>query len=309
MDHFTLPDLRSRHDTLVHDVKQLIHANEVAFEDVISHIMSLPTERIGEQYNYVLKHSEETEIDHFMSTYMHFMDIRLLKELVAQYARRETHCGLVERMKEYEMAIGDYCQHTTVRSFTLDLHGEEKVPKFFTTLEVKCNLDSDKSSIKELGNLQRKLGKGIGLCLRPQMTECAMVLHKVVLTSFSVTWLIPTDVEPDLLAALTEPQVKTLLETIDVNEVVIGGESRYKFPSLEIEDSNSNSHSQTLFCTPSLSCPGTGMHQGNQLYRLLLRSTVIVANFPIMNKTRTSHTPNTPTMNNKIMNMVMTMQL
>lgn len=237
----TIVEFQSRHSDLVREVKQLLLEKEVSCSDFVFHITSQPTESIGEQYSFILRCIKDlTNTDEIMkklSSHMHFTDCRLLKEIIFHFAK-ESHPGLLGKVEKYEADVEGYCRSTTVASFSGDWQGEEIVPDFFTTLQVKINLNSNERNLEYLEVLRKTLGKELGRCLRQQLVECAMVLFKVVeLGSVAITWLIPSEIVPELMTAMTEPAIRELFISLDVIEVLTDGECCYT----SSPDSDSNS--------------------------------------------------------------------
>ena len=230
-------ELKNQYDDLVLDVTRFL--SDIACNDVISFIMSLPAELVGEQYNIVLKRTVDIaasdQLMRKLSLYMHFMEIRLLKELVFHYAKE-----LVGRVERYEADVGDYCKTTTVASFSKIMQQDrEDVPEFFTTIEVKSTRDPNKVHLNDMEKLRRALGEKLGQCSRSTLAECAMIFFKVELSSASVTitWLIPSDIAPNLMAVMTEPTIGELFVSMGVIEAAIEGERYYNNLTSSIESS------------------------------------------------------------------------
>ena len=243
-------DLKSQHSSLVRDVTQFLSDKNVSCNDIVSFIMSLPTEHTGEQYTYVLRHTADmassNQLIKKLHSYMHFTDFRLLKELIIHFAKG-SHQELLGEVERYEADMGDYCQRTTVASFSNYQQDEEKVPEFFTTLEVKSTLDPNQCNLQDIDKLRRTLGEEFGQCLRSQLVKCAMIFFKVELSSASVTTitlLIPSDIAPGLVAAMTEPTIGKFLDSRRVTEIAIDGRCFYMPGQNQMLSLESNSYEE-----------------------------------------------------------------
>lgn len=239
-----------RYNDLIREVTQLLTEKEVSCTDMVSYIISLPPERIGEHYNVVMRQTADSSahqhIYQFMTkltAYMQFMDYRLLKEIVFHFAQG-FRPGLLAKMDSYEVDIEEFCQNTTIASFICNWREVVEVPEYFTTLQVKYNLDPNRCTLKDLKELQATLGQKLGLYQRPQQFECAMILSKVVnelVSSVSITWLIPTEVEPDLMAAMSNADVRKFFDLTGIRTVLIEGKLCYSENRTSSQESDSTS--------------------------------------------------------------------
>lgn len=249
--------LRSRHSDIIRDFTQLLSENKLPCEDVVSYITSLPTEQIGEHCNFVMRHmvdmATHTHIYQFMlklNTYMHFMDCRFLKEMVFHFAR-QYRPGLLKKMENYEVDIQEYCRKTTIATFSSVWHGEEKAPEHFTTLQVKHNLDPNRHSLKDVEELQKALGQKLGCRVMSQLVECAMVFFKTELGGTFITWLIPVEITPDLIAVMMEPDIRKFFVSTGIVSAFIDGKRCYTQDQTSSQESDTNSDEMGGNVTPT----------------------------------------------------------
>lgn len=142
--------LHTRYSDLIGEVTQLFSEKELSCNDIVKYIMSLPPERIGEHYNFVMPHivdsTAHSRVYEFMQKlrmYMQFLDCRLLKKMITHFAK-DLHPSLLKKMESYETDIEDFCQNTTITGFANNCQAEENVPEHFTTLQVKHSLDPNR---------------------------------------------------------------------------------------------------------------------------------------------------------------------
>ena len=180
-----------------------------------------------------------------LSTYMQFLDFRLLRELILHFAR-DFRPGLLKKMETYEGDVLDFCQNTAISTLSSIWQGEGvKVPEYFTTLQAKHNLDRTNSTLQDLKELQRNLGKKLGCCLKSQLNECAMILFKVELKGSFVTWLIPMEIIPDLMAAMMETDVRKFFVSAGIMSVFIEGKLTYRQDQTSSQESDSEGDDDT----------------------------------------------------------------
>lgn len=225
---------------------------------MVAYITSLPTEQIGEYCNFVMRPMVDTtmhpHIYQFMlklGPYMHFMDCRLLKEMVFHFAK-DFRPGLLKKMESYECDIQEFCWKTTIATFAGVRHGEEEVPKNFATLQVKHNLDPNRHTLKDLEELKKTLGQKLGCRLIPQLVECAMVFFKVELGGGTfITWLVPVEIIPDLMAAMLEPEIRKFFLSTGIVSAFIEGKPCYTQEQTSSQESDTNSDEMGRNVTPT----------------------------------------------------------
>ena len=239
--------LRSRHSDLIRDITQLLSEKKLPCNEMVSHITSLQPEQIGEHFHFVIPHMMDTtvypnicQLMLKLSTYMQFLDFRLLRELILHFAR-DFRPGLLKKMETYEGDVLDFCRNTTIATLSSIWQGEGvKVPEYFTTLQAKHNLDRTNSTLQDLKELQRNLGKKLGCrFLSSQLDECAMILFKVELKGSYVTWLIPMEIVPDLMAAMMETDVRKFFISAGIVNVFIEGKLTYRQDQTSSQESDS----------------------------------------------------------------------
>ena len=189
--------------------------------------MSLPPERIGEHYNFLMQHMVQmTTYPHIfqfmlkLNMYMQFMDYSLLKEIIVHFTK-DSNPELLKKMERYEKDIESFCRSTTIAGFITNWTGEEKVPEHFTTLQVKHKLDPNKCTLTDLEELRKKLGRKLGYCLKPRLIECAMIFLKVELGCVMVTWLVPVEILPHLMGAVMDEESRMFFAESGIEKVII----------------------------------------------------------------------------------------
>ena len=258
--------LRSRHSDLICDITQLLSEKKLPCNEMVAHITSLPPKQVGEHFHFVIPHMMDTtvypniyQLMQKLSTYMQFLDFRLLRELILHFSR-DFRPGLLKKMETYEGDVLDFCQNTAISTLSSIWQGEGvKVPEYFTTLQAKHNLDRTNSTLQDLKELQRNLGKKLGCCLKSQLNECAMILFKVELKGSFVTWLIPMEIIPDLMAAMMKTDVRKFFISVGIVSVFIEGKLTYRQDQTSSQESDSESEDDTgenLTSTPKRKSSG-----------------------------------------------------
>ena len=129
--------------------------------------------------------------------YVRFLgDCNLLKEIAIKF----TNHSLLQKIESYKAEIINFCRITSIASFVSCWQDREpgKIPHNFTEMLVIQELDPNECTLNDLEEYRKKLGRQLGQQLTPCLIECAMMLLKVELGSVCVTWLIPTEIVPEL---------------------------------------------------------------------------------------------------------------
>lgn len=220
-------DLQLRFENLVYELTEVLTEKHIEYKNIINHFLNTPPENIGEHFTVLFKNMAEkppnTQIDQFMNhlkKYMQFLDYKLLKEM-ASFASDKSD-DLLKKVKKYEMDVIFFCQTVSISSFAksgycMCEHGEV-VPSNFTPMQVRCEMDPDESTLEDLGKLQQRLSKQLGSDFMPAYIRNAMILFKVELLRDSqyITWLIPDEIAPHLMAAKAEPSNVKFFEELKI---------------------------------------------------------------------------------------------
>ncbi len=211
--------LQSDFENLVCELTEVL--SEKKIEHIINHLLNTPPERIGEQFSVLFKNmTEMPPIEQFMNRlkkHMQFLDYKLLKEMASAFTS-DKNTNLLNKVKKYEMDVISFRQTVSISSFAksgycMCKHGEE-VPSNFTPMQVSYKMDLDECTLEDLEELQRNLSEQLGLGFTPAYIRNAMILFKVELTRDCqyITWLIPNEIAPHLMAAKVEPSNEQFFE-------------------------------------------------------------------------------------------------
>ncbi len=219
---FELPsefvDLQSCFENLVCELIEILSEKQVECEFLINHLLNIPPESIGEHFSVLFRNITEMSpnipIELFMSQlkkYMQFLDYKLLKEMVSAFSNKRS-TDLLDRVKKYERDVILFCQATSISSLAklgyCPYENSEAIPNNFTSMQVRYEADPDESTLKDLEELRRSLGKQFGSRLTPPYMGSATILFKVELEGdlhCIITWLIPTESVHDFMQAIVEP--------------------------------------------------------------------------------------------------------
>ena len=239
-------NLQAHFNILIREVAQLLSEKEESYENIASYINSLPPNKIGGHYNYVIRHMVNStalkDVYQFMaklSMYMHFTDSRLLKEVAAHFAS-DFQPDFLRKVEAYEVDIADFCRNTTVASFVYNQQEEiSEVPEYFTTLQVKKDINLNKWTLEDMKQLQKVLSQKLGRYLKPQVDECAMIFFKME-PGNAITWLIPLEIEPELMTSMSDAELRKFFASVGIMTVLMGGKC-YSEDQTASQESDSNS--------------------------------------------------------------------
>ena len=169
--------------------------------DIFAHIAARPAEEIEEHDTFIQKVAKNLgtfNINQFvyeLRKYIQFLDCKLLKEIVREYASPD----LLRRIDNYERTVEAFCKNTRIASFIQNWNGQWKVPDNFVELKAKLNLDPDKSTLHEIQERGRELWRRFTISMRPRLYDlCSMVFHKVQTGCIYGIWIVPRKLVEEL---------------------------------------------------------------------------------------------------------------
>lgn len=79
-----------------------------------------------------------------------------------------------------------------------------------------------------------------------------MIFFKVDLGgSICITWLIPEEIEPELMTAMSDPDVRKFFAQTNIRTVVVDGKPLYNEEQTSLHESDSNSEERGEDVTPT----------------------------------------------------------
>ena len=123
--------------------------------------------------------------------YVRFLgDCNLLKEIAS-------NSQVTQKIESYEAEIVNFCRITSIASFVSCWQDRESGKIRHNFIEMQ-ELDPNECALNDLEEYRKKLGRQLGQQLTPRLIECAIMFLKVELGSVCVTWLIPTEIVPEM---------------------------------------------------------------------------------------------------------------
>ena len=207
---YQVVDLQSRFKNLFCEITEVLSERQMNCKDIIDHLLNTPPERIGEHFTVILKNmTQNIPLDEFiiqMKKYMRFLDYKLLKEMASVLASNQ-FSELLNKVENYESDIISFCRTTSISSYAKSCpilsSGSEAVPEHFIPIQVHHQLNPDVYTLRDLEEWRQSFSKGLKPGFAPAYIGSAMILFKVELAKESqyITWLIPTEIVPYLMAA------------------------------------------------------------------------------------------------------------
>ena len=159
------------------------------------------------------------KIFHHLSPLLTFIDYRLLKFLVKEFASDELKRDMAAYVGEVEVFIDE----TTIEPLTKVWPGYQEIPPDFEKLTAVIDKDPSKYILRQLDGLRRKF------CCETNLTETVLVLIGVgKKNSFSVSWIVPSMFVPQLSSMIGNlKSLRTFYQREQITSITLGKQRLY----------------------------------------------------------------------------------
>ena len=245
-------DLEESMKRLMNGVIQDLVNNNISTQNIIHHFMSLPGHQQGEHYIFIREIIKEmdslTNIHlflHELGLYVNFLDYSFLKEIIKSFCQNQE---LLKAMEIYEGKVDEFRKNTTIATFLNCWDGERKVPRNFSKIRVRQDLDAYECTLSDLEKYRKRIGQQFGSKQTPRLVEIAMIFHSVETGSICTTFLVPDEILPGLRVTIRDSDNMRFFIKNKISSISLRNEVLYE--SSSSTDNSDPSYSQSSSSEP-----------------------------------------------------------